>query len=429
MGKDNRLAITEYGFFTTDISCDNPFGTILEQNDFDLLENFAIESKRITSSGELYEYFFIEQHEKYGKIIKPGNFSGVISLNDGTQVEVFCGIRSRYVLLQMLNTVENLPVTKLSQSVLKRGGLNIFEMFVLMFINQMFIIMKNGLKQTYVPVRGNERFVKGKTVYSQHATKNFAHKERFFVEYDDFSINRVENQILKATSKLLYKMSLNGHNKSQLNTILNVLEDVDMPSNIKADFKRVATDRSMDLYHEALDWSRIFLLKKSSFFFSSRNSGYAVLFPMNRLFQSYISKKLEDNMKAPEFSFRLLNKSIHQFDQLSKYINLLPDIIFGTGDTGKFTVIDIRWGKKEKKLYNLLDDFDKTVGELYADASQFNASRVIVIYPQSDQFNEDMDDMKFISQNGAPVEIKFFKLNNLDQEISALVDYFKENKI
>lgn len=424
MEKDNRLAITENGFFTRNVEIDDPNCIVLEEGTFDLLENFAVESKRTAISGELYEYFYVCEDEKIGKIIKPGNFSGVVSLNDGTQIELFCGIRSRAALLEMLYTIDNMPVTPLSESVVKRGGMNIFEMFVRMFINELFIIMKNGLKQTYVSIMANERFVKGKTIYSVHATKNFAHKERFFVQYDDFSVNRTENKILKSTAKLLTRLSLNTQNRRQLASIISALQDVDYSTNLNADFKKIAADRSMNMYHASLGWSRIFLQKKSSFFFSSKNSGYAVLFPMHRLFESYITKKLSDYMVPPKFSFRLLNKHCSDLDRLSQYSELLPDAIFDTWASGAFTVIDVKWDKKEKRNISLLNDFDEQIGKMYADTTKFNASSAFIIYPKSDSFNDEFGELSFVSQNGCPIKIIFVDLHNLADEIGRIISEF-----
>ena len=71
-------------------------------------------------------------------------------------------------------------VRKVDELYYKKEQLNIFEVCVRMFTDEVLGVVRSGLKQTYVPYRGNEMFVKGKTIYSEHAKKNFAHKEKFF---------------------------------------------------------------------------------------------------------------------------------------------------------------------------------------------------------------------------------------------------------
>ena len=45
---------------------------------------------------------------------------------------------------------------------------------------------------------------------------NYAHKERCFVEYDEFNLNRAENKLLKATLLYLYKNTGSSKNKNDI---------------------------------------------------------------------------------------------------------------------------------------------------------------------------------------------------------------------
>lgn len=420
MDRDNHFAVTEKGYFTRNTEPNSPHGVRLTEDIFDLLVEFITENIRINTEGEKCDFFTFSEIEGVGKVLRPGNFSGVVSLSNGTQIEIFNGIRSRAVLLELLTSIENIPVRMLSQTELKRGGMNIFEMFVRMFINEVFFIMKSGFKQTYVPVQGNERFVKGKTVYSIHATKNFAHKERFFVEYDDFSINRTENKLLKSTALFLSKLTQNNQNKKQLKIILTALDEVDCSSDYSRDFKMSATDRSMNVYHAALSWCRIFLLNKSSFFFSSKKSSYAALFPMNRLFESYAAKKLQDSLLPPAFSFRLLNNHVHDLDRMSVFAHVLPDIIFDKWHSGSFTIIDIIWSAKDFETAASFNEFDSKICAMYSNMEKFSASALILLYPKSDSFNENFETLHFTTNDGAPVTVYFVNLRELNSEIKQI---------
>lgn len=426
MERDNHFAITENGYLTRNTEPDSPYGIKLTEEMFDLLAEFITDNIRINTDGEKCDFFTFDELEGVGKIIKPGDFSGVVSLSNGTQIEIFNGIRSRAVLLEMLSSIENIPIKRLSQTELKRGGMNIFEMFVRMFTNEVFLIMKSGLKQTYVSVRGNERFVKGKTVYSIHATKNFAHKERFYSEYDDFSTNRTENKLLKSTALFLSKLSQNNQNKKQLDIIITALDEVDCSSNYNNDFKMAANDRSMNTYHAALSWCRIFLLNKSSFFFRSKRSGYAALFPMKRLFESCIIKELENSLVPPAYSFRLLNTHVHSLDTSSIYAHSLPDAIFDKWHSCSFTVIDMDWYKKECEAPASFNEFDSKMSAMYSDMNKFSASALILLYPKSDSFNENFDSLHFTADNGTPVTVHFVNLRELNDEIIRIVSELKD---
>ena len=74
-----------------------------------------------------------------------------------------------------------------------------------MFVDEVFYIAKRGLKCDYQTIQSNETMFKGKMVFSSQIKHNYAHKERSFIEYDEFNTNRPENKILKATLNYLYR--------------------------------------------------------------------------------------------------------------------------------------------------------------------------------------------------------------------------------
>lgn len=83
--------------------------------------------------------------------------------------------------------------------------MDIFEIFIRMFVNEVFFIVKRGLKCSYEAIAENTTFFKGKILFSKQVKLNRFHKERIYVEYDAFTANRPENKLLKATLIYLCK--------------------------------------------------------------------------------------------------------------------------------------------------------------------------------------------------------------------------------
>ena len=84
--------------------------------------------------------------------------------------------------------------------------MNIFDIFVRMFIGEVALIVKRGLKCDYRSEQQNGAVFKGKLLVSQQIRENYAHKERSYIEYDDYNVNRPENRLLKTTlDYLLHK--------------------------------------------------------------------------------------------------------------------------------------------------------------------------------------------------------------------------------
>lgn len=53
-----------------------------------------------------------------------------------------------------------------------------------------------------------------------HIRRNIAHKERFYVTYEEFTKNRPENRLIKATLKKLQKVTTDEQNKQDARELL-----------------------------------------------------------------------------------------------------------------------------------------------------------------------------------------------------------------
>ena len=178
MKKLKRYVVTGSNFFVCQGYENDPDNLILvSEHNFERLDDFAASQK--------YSVFTKETLEDGRSALKPTRYVGIIMLKDGTQIEILpqlCKdfdenvVTSKKLLLQMLDGIREVPVRNVDELYFKKEQLNLFEIFVRMYTDEVLNVVRNGLKQTYVPYRGNEMFVKGKTIYSEHAKKNYAHK-------------------------------------------------------------------------------------------------------------------------------------------------------------------------------------------------------------------------------------------------------------
>ncbi|MDE5740938.1 MAG: McrC family protein, partial [Oscillospiraceae bacterium] len=292
MKKLKRYVITESECFVKEKIPDAlDLGKILlsEQN-FERLDDFAASQK--------YSVMQKITLEDGREALRPTRYVGIIMLKDGTQIEILPQVKldfdeniiaSKLLILRMLDSIREVPIRNVDELYFKKEQLSIFEMCVRMFTDEVLNVVRNGLKQTYVPYQGNEMFVKGKTLYSEHARKNFAHKERFFVEYDIFSVNRAENRLIKKTLETLEKLSSNNLNKKKIRMLLMSLDGVDASFKPNDDFKNSVEDRGMNKYFNAMKWCRLFLLSKGTTFTTGGRVKYAMLFHMDKLFSACIA--------------------------------------------------------------------------------------------------------------------------------------------
>ena len=416
--------ITEYGSFVRDKEV--PGSISLPSNTFDALENFVLSNS--TDDADALELMGISARKGVGKIITAKNYVGVITMDDGTTIEILPKIYSheaftdgkvKKLLVDMLKTLRNAPFKSLQTTNVNIEKLNIFEIFIKMFVDEVFYIAKRGLKCDYETIQSNESMFKGKMIFSSQIKHNYAHKERSFIEYDEFNTNRPENKILKATLKYLYKNTTSSKNKSDIKTLLSVFSDVDESKDYKADFSKIAPDRKTTDYQTALLWSKVFLMGKSFTSFSGSEVAFALLFPMEMLFESYIAVHMKKMIAQSEYTFSAQDKTYHLFDTPKKFL-MKPDIVIKNKSLDQVFVLDTKW--------KVLSDTKANYGisqsdmyQMYAYQKKYQAQNVTLLYPLTDNV-EQKNNIRFVSKDGAEIKVRFIDLFDLKNSLVTITN-------
>ena len=79
---------------------------------------------------------------------------------------------TKRIFLEMLKTLKDVTFKDFNVSQLHTERLNLLEIFIKMFLDEVSILTKQGLKAAYTPVEENERFYKGKLLASQNIKHN-----------------------------------------------------------------------------------------------------------------------------------------------------------------------------------------------------------------------------------------------------------------
>ena len=421
--------ITEYGSFVRDKEV---LGSIsLPPDTFDALENFVLSNS--TDDADALELMGISARKGVGKIITAKNYVGVITMDDGTTIEILPKIFShetitegkvKKLLVDMLKTLRNAPFKSLQSTNVNIDKLNIFEIFIRMFVDEVFYIVKRGLKCDYETIQSNESVFKGKMVFAGQIKHNYAHKERSFIEYDEFNTNRAENKILKSTLSYLYKNTTSSKNKSDIKTLLNAFSDVDESKDYQADFAKIVPDRKTVDYQTALLWSKVFLMGKSFTSFSGSEVAFALLFPMETLFESYIAAALKKMLGHSGYTLSAQDKTYHLFDEPRKFL-MKPDIVIKNKALGQVFVMDTKW--------KVLSDAKANYGisqadmyQMYAYQKKYTSENVTLLYPLTEKVEQDKD-IRFLSHDGTEIKIRFIDLFDLKNSLNMLITEIKEN--
>lgn len=400
----------------------------LPQHVFIKLEDFILSSHR--NDGEALELMDISFRKGIGKIITARNYVGIITLDNGITIEILPKInsaieddkyanRTKQLLLAMLKKQCKLPFKCLQTASIATDKMPVLEIFIKEFLEETFIIVKRGLKRNYELVEENSMMIKGKILFSQHVKLNSWHKERCYVEFDSFSVNCPENRLIKTALLYLYKIVVSLKNRNNIKTLLNLLSDVQISKNYNDDFLKCTFDRSTKEYSNVVLWSKIFLDSKSFTSFAGSENIWALLFPMQLLFERYVATILKKLATDRGFKVIIQDTTYNLFDEPLKNFLLKPDIVLIRELDNIVIVLDTKWKLLDvnKKNYGITQ---ADMYQMFAYLKKYKAKKVVVIYPKTEKIATN--NIQFKSNDKTIVEIYFVDLFVASKSINDLID-------
>lgn len=417
---DKTYTITEYGGFTRGAALHGYQG--LPEKTFDALEAFIL-ANSTDSDTEAVELLSLSARRGVGKIITARNYVGLITMADGTVIEILPKIAggdttvsdTKRIFLEMLKTLKDVTFKDFNVSHLHTERLSLLEIFIKMFLDEVSILTKQGLKAAYTPVEDNERFYKGKLLASQNIKHNLVSRERFFVRYDDFSINRPENRLIKSTLGFLLKATGDAGNRRTVARLLSFFDGVDYSKSVDVDFSKCFVDRSMTHYDKALSWCRVFLRGNSFTAFAGSEIALALLFPMEKVFESFVAAKFRRHI-SDGINLRTQDARYSLFDSPTRAFSLRPDLVLEFD--GKTIVMDTKW--------KLLSDNARNSGisqsdmyQMYAYSKKYGSDCIVLLYPNSD--NVSKSEFRYASDDNVNVDVSFIDLKDSDSSIANLI--------
>lgn len=355
---------------------DNTKDNFIKKETFDSLEKFVLENEKTA------QYLKITTKKGFGKVLQAQNYVGVIQTKDGTTIEILPKIKnattekSKDILIKMLKTLKNSPFKNLSVANLKSSKIPLFEIFISMFLEELTVLVRNGIKSDYISKEENLKFLKGKLKISEQIKYNTIHKERFFVQYEEFISNRVENRLIKTTLQFLYNKSKLNKNQQRIREFLFVFDEIEISHNIKTDFSKIKLNRQMKDYEQVLLWCKTFLFENSFSPYKGNDIAFALLFDMNLLFESFVYSYLKKSSNFQDIKSQDRTHHLAYENGIGRF-RLKPDIVINGGKI----IADTKWKiLSEDKAYNgvLQDD----MYQLYAYGTKYdNCEKIYLIYP------------------------------------------------
>lgn len=308
------------------------------------------------------------------RYVQAKNFVGVIRLSNGFQIEILPKIydgddpnRLRGLVVKMLCTLKNFSGKKFLEADLQTSRLPLYEIFIQNYLEMVAELVKRGLKSSYILREENLRVFKGKLLIGRHVRENFAHREKFFVAFDEYSLNRPENRLIKSTLEKLRHTTRDHENFRTSNRLLADFDSVDASTNFAKDFAAVSIDRQNRGYENIMSWTKIFLAGESFTAFAGKSQAQALLFPMDKLFEAYVAAHVK-KFFADRFTVKTQARGKFLFDKPKSFM-LKPDILLEGDET---IIMDTKWK---------LDVPEADMYQMFTYSKRYEARRIFLLCP------------------------------------------------
>jgi len=429
---DKLLEVREFESITgnADYKDDDNFKYLNEKAFHDLVE-FIHEFAGDEENADALEFMRIGYKRNVGDVVSIKNYVGLIQMKNGFQVQVLPkidfgeedegNVQTKRVFLKMLRSMKDFPSKVFNDANLKADKMNLYEIFINMYLQEVRQLVKRGIKSDYVQQEDNLRYYKGKLQVGKHVRANLAHKERFYVSFEEFHPNRPENRLVKATLEKLQKLTTSAENSKEIRQLLTAFEMVEPSKNYEKDFSKVVINRNTKDYEMLMQWSKVFLMNKSFTTFTGSTTSRSLLFPMESVYESYVAQQMKKVFCPAGWEVSSQDKGHYLFMEPRKQFALRPDIVIKKPN--RTIILDTKWKSlinNEGKNYGISQG---DMYQMYAYSKKYNTPEIWLLYPVNAEMRGHAP-ISFYSgvDDGTYVRLHFVDVANIEDSLKELKD-------
>jgi 5-methylcytosine-specific restriction enzyme subunit McrC len=352
--------------------------------------------KQINSSewDELHRFL----REKYDSFVEIGydkvrfiNLVGVIQLSS-VRIEIIPKLtiheesehKNREALLKMLSITKTLPINLHESTLSQLAKADLMHIFATIYIQLLLKELRRGVYKEYRLKQENSPTLKGRFLINEHVSRNAFLPVKAYCEFDELQEDVLLNQILKKALTVIFPYITKSNLKTESLFIIEMLQDVSDIRVSKIDLDSVQFNRQNRRFETVSRVANMILSNDMMTSKYSNSRGFAFLFEMNVLFESYIELALRFLAQEKQFDVRA------QHDEKRLLINVIsgqeniklkPDFVINGEDFQM--IIDTKWKNivlDGRILYQQSDLY-----QMYAYVTSYNeAEKCILLYPRTE---------------------------------------------
>jgi len=168
------------------------------------------------------------------------------------------------------------------------------ELIIQIFVNQCKKLLRHGLSKSYRIHQDSSSFLKGKLLLQQQIKNQAKLNLQFSCEFDEFTENITENQIILYTLDRCYRLT------SRKSTIQKIIHQLDAEVELKQigieDFKKIQYTRLNAHYKKPHDLAKLILKHLGLLDFKKQSASFVVPYfiPMFQVFEDFLAQLFDD---------------------------------------------------------------------------------------------------------------------------------------
>jgi 5-methylcytosine-specific restriction enzyme subunit McrC len=350
--------------------------------------------------------------------IKLGSYVGFLQSPSGESIEVLPKIQKRQpalheihnlrsLLKRMLLTSMHLKPREADVASLQVSNTPMHEWLINQFLVELTILVGKGLKFDYKSISEESRFIRGKLELEKQIKQGPGKAASFHIKHDVYSVNRLENRLLKHALTYAFNITKDPENWRLANELNHLLSEVSSIFNPEDKLDSWDEGKLMQSYSAVKPWCELIIRKMNPNFQFGGFKGIALMFAMEFLFESYVEHSLRKKLsprvklKSQASSQYLINDHKSESHISSQWFCLKPDLLLSSFD--KSSVLDTKWKLLNSSLVSTKDKYglkQSDFYQLYAYGQKYmkGEGNMMLIYPSHLDFTEPLSVFSFDSK-------------------------------
>ncbi len=306
-----------------------------------------------------------------GILAVPGLSLEILPKIEGTDDSV------RAALIRMLAVAYDLRVSEGELAALDTQRRDLLEILIRLFCERLLAAVKHGLSRRYLDREEDLPVFRGSLLVKRQLTVHAPRPDRLACRFDELSEDTPINRVLKTTVMRLSRVAKTTDNLRRLDELVARF-DATSVSPRPLD-EPVRLDRTNAAFHHVYRLARLFLAGDWQSTSGGKTSGFALLFPMNALFEAYVGRMMRRALVPWPVNLQdRKHYALRNLDSTGAFA-LRPDMVIRA--PGGPIIVDTKWKRLDRANGPNHGVSQSDVYQMLAYAQAYEARQLVLLYP------------------------------------------------